>query len=70
MTPQIASPLRVGHVLEIGFPTFTSRITVHSERELMVKIVAGENAGFHPTEGPDRNRLWPKGLNGDARHGH
>jgi hypothetical protein len=42
-------PLRVGQVLEITFPTFTPRMTVHSERELTVEIVAGENIGFTDT---------------------
>jgi hypothetical protein len=42
MTP----PLRVGQVLEIHFPAFTPRITIHSERELTVEIVAGDNLGF------------------------
>jgi hypothetical protein len=36
-------------VLEIGFPTFTPRITVHSERELTVEIVAGDSIGFSDT---------------------
>jgi hypothetical protein len=49
MARQIASPLRVGQVLEIGFPTFTPRIAVHSERELTVKIIAGDNVGFSDT---------------------
>ncbi len=40
------SPLPVGRVLEIGFPTFTPRITICSERELTVEIVAGEGVGF------------------------
>lgn len=38
--------LRTGQVLEITFPTFTARITLHSERELIVEIIAGDNAGF------------------------
>lgn len=42
-------PLQVGQVLEISFPTFTPRITVHSERELTVEIVAGDNVGFSDT---------------------
>jgi hypothetical protein len=49
MGPQTASPLRVGQVLEISFPRFTPRITVHSERELTVEIVAGDNVGFSDT---------------------
>ena len=38
-----------GRVLEIGFPTFTPRITFRSERELTVEIVAGEGIGFADT---------------------
>ena len=41
-----ASPLRVGQVLEIAFAAFTPRITIRSERELSVEIIAGDNAGF------------------------
>jgi hypothetical protein len=43
------SPLRVGDVLEIKFPTFTPRITLRSERELIVEIVAGDKFGFSDT---------------------
>ena len=43
---QPTSPLPVGQVLEIGFPTFTPRITIRSERELTVEITAGDGAGF------------------------
>jgi hypothetical protein len=43
------SPLRVGQVLQIKFPTFTPRITFNSERELTVEIVAGDNVGFSDT---------------------
>jgi hypothetical protein len=46
---RIASPFSVGQVFEISFPTFTPRITVHSQRELTVEIVAGENRGFAET---------------------
>jgi hypothetical protein len=50
---EMASPttlsIRTGQVLEISFPTFTPRITIRSERELMVEIVAGDNAGFSDT---------------------
>ena len=49
MTSQTTSPLRVGQVLEISLPTFKPRITVHSERELTVEIVAGDNVGFSDT---------------------
>jgi hypothetical protein len=41
--------LRVGQVLEISFPAFKPRITLHSERELSVEIVAGDNIGFSDT---------------------
>src|ERR1051326_815994 len=41
--------LRAGQMLEITFPTFTPRITIRSERELTVEIVAGENIGFSDT---------------------
>ena len=43
------SPLRVGQVFEINFPTFTPRITIRSERELTVEIVAGSPTGFSDT---------------------
>ena len=46
---QTASPLRVGQVLEFSFPAFTPRITIRSDRELTVEIVAGENTGFSDT---------------------
>lgn len=36
-------------MIEITFPTFTPRITVHSEQELTVEIVAGDNLGFSDT---------------------
>ena len=49
MPSQITPPLRVGQVLEIRFPTFTPRITVDSERELTVEIIAGDNVGFSDT---------------------
>ena len=49
MAPSPRSPFRVGQVLEIRFPPFTPRITVHSERELTVEIVAGDNLGFSDT---------------------
>jgi hypothetical protein len=39
----------VGQVLEITFATFTPRVTIRSERELSVEIVAGDNAGFSDT---------------------
>jgi hypothetical protein len=43
--------LPAGQVLEIGFPTFTTRITIHSERELTVEVISGDNAGFADTIG-------------------
>ena len=49
MASQTTSPLRTGQVLEISFSPFTPRITVHSERELTVEIVAGDNLGFSDT---------------------
>jgi hypothetical protein len=39
----------VGQVLEIHFPPFTPRITICSERELTVEVVAGDNQGFSDT---------------------
>jgi MoaF-like len=49
MPSQTKSPLRVGQVFEINFALFTPRITIHSERELTVEIVAGDNIGFSDT---------------------
>jgi hypothetical protein len=49
MAWQTTSPLRAGQVLEISFPAFTPRITLHSARELTVEIVAGDNIGFCDT---------------------
>jgi hypothetical protein len=49
MAMQTTSPLRVGQVLEISFPTFKPRITVLSDRELTMEIVAGDNVGFSDT---------------------
>ncbi|TMJ34007.1 MAG: hypothetical protein E6G89_20810, partial [Alphaproteobacteria bacterium] len=49
MASQIKSALRAGQALEISFPTFTPRIIVHSECELTMKIIAGDNAGFSDT---------------------
>src|SRR5438105_14646542 len=49
MVSKTTSPLRVGQVFEINFPTFAPRITVQSERELTVEIVAGDNIGFSDT---------------------
>jgi hypothetical protein len=49
MATPTTSPLRAGQVFEISFPTFTPRITVHSERELTVEIVAGGGGSFSDT---------------------
>lgn len=46
MTRSPISPLHVGQIFEIGFAPFTPRITIHSERELTVEVVAGDNLGF------------------------
>jgi len=49
MASHTPSPFHVGQVLEIGFPTFTPRITIDSERTLTVTIIDGENLGFSDT---------------------
>jgi hypothetical protein len=49
MPSQPESPLAAGRVLEIHFPSFTPRITIHSPRQLTVEIIAGENLGFSDT---------------------
>jgi hypothetical protein len=49
MARQSTSPLPVGQALEINFGTFVPRITIHSERELTVEIIAGDNVGFSDT---------------------
>jgi hypothetical protein len=49
MTSQPTPPLLTGHVLEISFATFTPQITVHSERQLTVEIIAGDGIGFSDT---------------------
>jgi len=49
MASQTTSPLRAGQVLEISFPTFKPRITIHSERERTVEIIVGDNVGFTDT---------------------
>jgi hypothetical protein len=49
MALQPTSPLRLGQVFEIDFASFKSRITVRSEHELTVEIVAGDNVGFSDT---------------------
>jgi hypothetical protein len=49
MPTHLASPLHVGQILEIAFSAFTSRITIRSEDELTVEIVAGDGIGFSDT---------------------
>lgn len=49
MTSQPTPPPFVGQVLKISFATFTPQITVHSERELTVEIIAGDSIGFSDT---------------------
>jgi hypothetical protein len=49
MAAQSKSLLPVGRVFEIGFSTFTPRITICSDRELTVEIIAGDNIGFSDT---------------------
>ena len=49
MTSRPAPPLLAGRVLEISFATSTPQITVHSERQLTVEIIAGEGVGFSDT---------------------
>jgi ribosomal-protein-alanine N-acetyltransferase len=44
-----SSVLRTGQVLEISFASFTPRITIRSDRELTVEIIAGEGIGFSDT---------------------
>jgi hypothetical protein len=48
-TSEASSTLRAGQVLEIQFPSFTTRIALHSDRQLTVEIVAGDNFGFSDT---------------------
>ncbi|MDW6020892.1 hypothetical protein SAZ10_03850 [Mesorhizobium sp. BAC0120] len=43
------SPFRAGQVLEIAFAAFRPRITFHSDQELTMEIIAGDNAGFKDT---------------------
>jgi hypothetical protein len=49
MTARSSPPLRAGQVFEIRFETFTPRITIQSDRELTVEIVAGSYGGFSDT---------------------
>jgi hypothetical protein len=46
MTWASTSPFVVGQVIEITFETFTPRITIRSERELKVDVIAGSYEGF------------------------
>jgi hypothetical protein len=43
------SPLPPGHVLKINFATFTPRVTIRSESEPTVEIIADGNLGFSDT---------------------
>jgi hypothetical protein len=43
------SPFQAGQVFEIAFDTFTPRITIRSECELTVDVVAGRYNGFSDT---------------------
>ena len=45
MTLQPA-PLSAGQVLEIRFPTFTPRVTIHSAREFTVETIEGDDVSF------------------------
>lgn len=49
MSAQATSLFDVGQVVEISFQPFTPRITFHSECELTVEIVSGDNVGFSDT---------------------
>jgi hypothetical protein len=49
LAAQPTSLFPAGLVLEIGFAPFTPRITIRSERELTVEIIAGDNIGFSDT---------------------
>ena len=49
MSPNFALSLRSGDVLEIAFPVFRPRITIHSERKLTVEVLSGDNVGFSDT---------------------
>ena len=40
------SPLHAGQVIEISFATFTPRISIRSDRELTVEVIAGAYLGF------------------------
>jgi len=42
MALQTTALLRAGQVLEITFPTFKPRITIDSDHQLTVEIIAGE----------------------------
>ena len=46
---QPRSPLPAGQVIEIQFAKFTPRVTIRSERELTVEVVAGAYLGFSDT---------------------
>ncbi|HEX4534703.1 MAG TPA: hypothetical protein VH000_10765 [Rhizomicrobium sp.] len=46
---QTPSPLPIGQVVEAVFEDFSVRITIRSERELTVDMIAGSNTGFSDT---------------------
>jgi hypothetical protein len=43
------SPLAAGLVIDIRLPTFTPRVTILSESELTVEVIAGAHIGFSDT---------------------
>jgi hypothetical protein len=49
LAAQSGPPLSVGWVLEFHFPTFTPRVTILSDRELRVEVIAGAHMGFSDT---------------------
>jgi hypothetical protein len=49
MSRRTPTSLHAGQVFDITFPAFTPRISVRSDRELTVEIIAGDNAGFSDT---------------------
>lgn len=46
---QATSPFSAGQVIEIQFSKFTPRLTIRSEHELTVEVVAGAYLGFSDT---------------------
>ena len=60
MTSQPARGPLVGLVLKITFGDFIPQITVHSERELTVEILAGEGSAASPILSSIRRSLSAK----------